>query len=185
MTTSLSITVNSTRADLNDYVRDTTDPRNEMIALSSLFSKIASGAIDGSVIVDKAATAYAKATGTITLDFAKTIATDTVTIGGNTITLITGTPSGATESKIETSSTKTASNLVTAINANTTMNPYLVATSALGVVTLTMFQPGLVGNFITLAKNSTTAAAIAVSAATLTGGLGGFSSAGTTYSRGL
>ena len=185
MTTSLCITVNSTRADLNDYVKDTTDPRNEMIALSSLFSKLAAGSIDGSVIVDKAATAFAKASGTITLDFAKTIASDTVTIGGNTITLVTGTPTAGIEAKIETNSTKTASNLVAAINANTTMNPYLVATSALGVVTLTMFQPGLVGNFITLVKNSTTAAAIAVSAATLTGGLGGFSSAGTTYSRGI
>jgi len=185
MTTSLCITVNSTRADLNDYVKDTTDPRNEMIALSSLFSKLAAGSIDGSVIVDKAATAFAKASGTITLDFAKTIASDTVTIGGNTITLVAGTPSGATEFKLDTSSTKTASNLVAAINANTTMNPYLVATSALGVVTLTMFQPGLVGNFITLARTFTTTGAIAVSAATLTGGLGGFSSAGTTYSRGI
>ena len=185
MTTSLCITVNSTRADLNDYVKDTTDPRNEMIALSSLFNKLAAGSIDGSVIVDKASTAFAKASGTITLDFSKTIATDKVIIGGNTITLVAGTPSGATESKIETSSTITASNLVAAINANTTMNPYLVATSALGVVTLTMFQPGLVGNFITLAKINTTASAILVSAATLTGGLGGFSSAGTTYSRGI
>ena len=185
MTTSLCITVNSTRADLNDYVKDTTDPRNEMIALSSLFSKLAAGSIDGSVIVDKAATAFAKASGTITLVFAKNLANDTVIIGGNTITLVTTTPSGATESKIESSSTITASNLVAAINANTTINPYLVATSVLGVVTLTMFQPGLVGNFITLAMTCTTSGAIAVSAATLTGGLGGFSSAGTTYSRGI
>jgi hypothetical protein len=65
------------------------------------------------------------------------------------------------------------------------LNPYMVATASAGVVTLTMFQPGVVGNMITLAKSASTPAGIAVSAATLTGGLGGYTTGATTYSRGL
>lgn len=185
MTTSLVLTVNTTRADLNKYLLASTDPRGECTALSHLFRDMAAGSINGSVIAQKATTAAVKATGTITLDYSNLTNNDTVTIGGNVITLVTGTPSGATQAKIETSSTKVATNLVAAINANTALNPYLVATSALGVVTLTMFQPGVVGNFITLAKSASTPAGIAVSATTLTGGLGGYTTGATTYSRGL
>lgn len=183
MTVSLVLTVNVSKADVNDYVKDTTDPRGECKALSTLFSSLASGAISGSVIVQKSSAASVSASGTVTLTYASTANNDTVTIAGVTLTCVTGTPSGYTQFKKETDATKTASNMVTAINNLTTLNKYVRATSALGVVTVSANQAGVVGNLITLATSNGTG--FAVSAAALAGGTGGAVEAQTTYSRGL
>jgi len=185
MTTSLVLTVNTTRADLNKYVKSSTSPRVECTELSQLFKSLASGTISGSVVAQKSSAAAAKATGTITLDYSNLTNSDTVTIAGQTITLVTGSPSGFTQSKIETPSTKCATNLAAAINGNTAINTFVSATSALGVVTITCLTPGVIGNAITLAKNTSTGAGGAVSAAALAGGTGGYATAGVTYSRGL
>jgi hypothetical protein len=179
------LTVNTTRADLDKYLLATTDPRGECTALSQLFQNLASGSINGSVIAQKAATAAVKASGTITLVYAKLVATDTVTIAGITITCVTGTPSGFTEFKKVTDLATTAANLAAAINGLATLKIYCSATAAAGVVTVTLNQPGIIGNVVTLAKSSSDADGITVSAATFAGGTGGYTTGATTYSRGL
>lgn len=89
-----------------------------------------------------------KATGTITLS--SHVATDTVTINGVTLTAI---ASGANSSQynVGVDDTATAANLVATINAHTTLSTMVLATSALGVVTLTALIPGAIGNAVTLA----------------------------------
>jgi phage tail sheath gpL-like len=57
--------------------------------------------------------------------------------------------------------------------ANTTTSTYLVATSALGVVTLTCKQPGLIGNAIGLIVTENTGSSIVPSAASLASGTNG------------
>lgn len=89
-----------------------------------------------------------KATGTVTLS--SHVATDTVTVNGIAFTCM---ASGATGNQynVGADDTETAANLVTALNANTTLDGMIIATSALGVVTLTALMPGELGNAITLA----------------------------------
>ena len=182
MTQSLVLTVNVDRADVNDYVKSSTDPRGEMNALSTLFSRIASGTISGSVVAQKAAVAAVAASGTMTVTYASVANNDTVAVAGVTLTCVTGSPTGA-QFKKETDATKTASNLAALINSLATVNIYVRATSALGVVTIKANQAGVVGNLIALATSNGTG--IAVSAAALAGGTGGAVVGATTYSRGL
>jgi phage tail sheath gpL-like len=68
-----------------------------------------------------------------------------------------------------TSDTASAAALVTAINADTTINKLVIATSAAGVVTLTALVPGAVGNKITLVASGT---GVTASGATLASGAG-------------
>lgn len=107
-----------------------------------------------------------KATGTITLS--SHVATDTVTVNGITFTCV---ASGATGNQynVGADDTATAVNLVAALNANTTLDGMIVATSALGVVTVTALVPGELGNAITLAIS----AHGSVSAARMAGGTNG------------
>jgi phage tail sheath gpL-like len=104
-----------------------------------------------------------KATGTITLS--SHVATDTVTVNGITFTCV---ASGATGNQynVGASDALTADALAAAINANTTLDGMVVATSASGVVTLTALFPGELGNGVTLAIS----AHGSVSAARMAGG---------------
>lgn len=108
----------------------------------------------------------AKATGTITLS--AHVATDTVTVNGITFTCV---ASGATGNQynVGADDTATAVALAAVLNANTTLDGMVVATSALGVVTLTALVPGELGNAITLAIS----AHGSVSAARMAGGTNG------------
>jgi phage tail sheath gpL-like len=107
-----------------------------------------------------------KATGTITLS--SHVATNTVTVNGITFTCM---ASGATGNQynVGADDTATAANLATALNANTTLDGMIVATSALGVVTLTALMPGELGNAVTLAISANGS----VSAARMSGGTNG------------
>lgn len=107
-----------------------------------------------------------KATGTITLS--SHVATDTVTVNGITFTCV---ASGATGNQynVGADDTATAVALAAALNANTTLDGMIVATSALGVVTVTALQPGELGNAVTLAIS----AHGSVSAARMAGGTNG------------
>jgi len=80
------------------------------------------------------------------------------TIGGTAVTV---TASGG--------DTATAAALVTAINANATVNKKGYATSALGVVTFRAMSPGTAGNAITLVASGT---GVTASGATLANGAG-------------
>lgn len=146
-----------------------TDARDKAINLKSIIDSLASGARNGSF--DLMADGV-RASGTITIDYSKIAANDTVTIAGVTFTCK---ASGATGNQFnkQTSATVTAANLVTAFNANTTLNKYLVASSADGVVTITCKQAGTIGNTITLAKTEGVSDSITLSAATLASGTNG------------
>lgn len=106
------------------------------------------------------------ATGTATL--ATVIATNTLVIGGVTLTCVN---SGATSVQFNkgTTDTGTATNLAAAINALTTINKVVQASSSGAVVTIVSLYPGTIGNLITLSAGGGT---ITVGAA-LTGGTDG------------
>ena len=108
----------------------------------------------------------AKASGTVTL--ASFVADDTVTING-LIFVGKASPSGALEFACGVSDTADAAALAAKINAHTTLDGMVVATSALGVVTLTALVPGELGNAVTLAIS----AHGSVSAARMAGGTNG------------
>lgn len=182
MTASLNLTVNASRAELNDYIRSSTDPRGECIALERLFKRLAAGTISGSVIAQKAAVAAVRASGTVTITHGNLNANDTVTICGITITAKASGATGA-QFNIGADATADAAALAACINALATLNIYVSATSALGVVTVTANQAGVVGNLFALATSDATA--YGLSAAAMAGGTGGANSAPVTYSRGL
>jgi hypothetical protein len=186
MAKSLNITVNVDRADVNDYVKSSTDPRGEATALSTLFARLASGTVSGSILVAKNAAAAVRASGTVTIIYANLAAADVVVVAGVTFTCVdTGSPTAVQFKKITDLAT-TVANLAAAINANTTTKLYVsAAVTSAGVVTITAHQPGAVGNLISLAETSANATGIVVSAAALAGGAGGVAEAPTTYSRGL
>lgn len=106
------------------------------------------------------------ATGTATLS--SVIATNTLVIGGVTIT---GVASGATsvQFNIGGTDTITAANIVATINALTTLNKVVQASSSAAVVTIMSLIPGTIGNLITTTAGGGT---ITVAAA-LTGGTDG------------
>ena len=85
---------------------------------------------------------------TIGATFASVVATDTLVIGGVTLTAVN---SGATSVQFNVGATDTitAANAATAINALTTVNKKVYATSSGAVVTITALVPGTVGNAIT------------------------------------
>lgn len=106
------------------------------------------------------------ATGTATL--ASVIATNTLVVGGVTLTCVN---SGATSVQFNKgiTDTITAVNLAAAINALTTINKVVQASSSGAVVTIVSLYPGTIGNLITLSAGGGT---ITVAAA-LTGGTDG------------
>lgn len=106
------------------------------------------------------------ATGTAT--FASVIATNTLVIGGVTITAVNSGPTSV-QFAVGATDTITAANAVTTINALTTMNKNVYATSSGAVVTIVSLHPGTIGNLITLSAGGGT---ITVAAA-LTGGTDG------------
>jgi phage tail sheath gpL-like len=134
--------------------------------LAQLVKRVSTGNEPGDCKVEVYA-ATNKATGTVTC--ASVQANDTVTVNG---VVFTAKASGAVanEFNVGVSDTACATNLAAAINASVTalIPNYVVATSALGVVTLTSAFFGLAGNQTTLASSNGTR--LAVSAARLTGG---------------
>ena len=107
---------------------------------------------------------YAKVTATL----ASVVATNTIVIGGVTLTCVN---SGASSVQFNkgTTDTLTAVNLAAAINALTTINKVVGATSSGAVVTIYSLYPGTIGNLIT---TTATGGTITVAAA-MTGGTDG------------
>lgn len=89
----------------------------------------------------------AKASGTIT--FSSIAAADVVTINGVAFTAKTSGAVGLTEFNIGADDTAAAANAAAVFNLHTTLDGMVVATSALGVVTITALVPGELGNGIT------------------------------------
>ena len=90
------------------------------------------------------------ANGTATLS--GVVATDTLVIGGVTITAVSGTPTSV-QFKVGATDAATAANVVATINALTTLNQVVQASSAAAVVTITCIIPGTIGNLVTLSQS--------------------------------
>lgn len=114
------------------------------------------------------ALAASVASGTVTL--ASVNVSDTVTVDGVVFTAV---ASGATGNQFNQGGTDTAdaASLVTAINANTTLDGIVLASNVAGVVTITALEPGELGNSVSLASSNGTR--LAVSGAALAGGTNG------------
>lgn len=127
-----------------------------MAALAEWVESFAGGRRRGTLTVKRDDGDAVAASGTVTLSGAS--GTVGATINGVSITVA-----------YATSDTNTASLLAAAINAsiNALVAPFVTATSALGVVTVTAKTKGVVGKTITLAASGTGALA---SGARLTGG---------------
>lgn len=106
------------------------------------------------------------ATGTAV--FASVIATNTLVIGGVTITAVNSGPTSV-QFAVGASDTITAANAVTTINALTTLNKVVQASSSGATITIVSLYPGTIGNLITLSAGGGT---ITVGSA-LTGGTDG------------
>lgn len=106
-------------------------------------------------------------TGSIDVQNAPAFASGTLTLSGGSGS-VGGTIGGqAVTVTWATSDTLSAAALAAAINANTTANTYVVATSALGVVTVTAIVPGTIGNSMSLVASGT---GVTASGSRLTGG---------------
>lgn len=122
---------------------DSDSPLISTRRVADLLRRVASSCHSATVRVG---TSMARATGTVTF-------TDAVT-NGQTCSIANVTVTGATSGNGTTSFTLSATiatqaaNLAALINANTTINKVLSATSAAGVVTVTSLVPGLVGDAI-------------------------------------
>jgi len=114
-------------------------------AIERYIGRMSGGAVSSKVYLS---TTVVPASGTIT--FSSFVATDTITINGTTLTG-SDTPSGASQFKTGTTDTLAAAAAAACINANTTLNKQVVATSALTVITITALVPGAFGNLGTIA----------------------------------
>lgn len=113
------------------------------------------------------------ASGTVTVNTAPLVATDSVTIGGTTLTGVSGSrTSGNDDFSVDgTTTSEIATEIIAAINdpANSfaaTVN----AMAIVNVVTITANTPGAGGNAITLSVSTTPPGGMTASGATLTGG---------------
>lgn len=183
--TTLMITVSTPRsvADLAGLLKDTSDPRGEMRALSHFFKRIEQGDDKGggvTVYVSDSASAPVRATNTLTLTYASISNNDTVVIAGTTLTCVTGTPSGGAQFKKQTDATVTAANLVACVNANATLKLLMFASNVAGVVTLRLLTFGAIGNQTPLVGST----GMVVGAATFASGAGGAETVAISYARG-
>ena len=177
---SVQITITNPK-DMSKLVKSGVQSNRENLqGISNLIQGLKAGALAGTINVSASATNAVAASGTITLVSA--VATNTVTIGKVVFTF-TSTPSVSTAiaQDVEVDGaddTADAAALAAAINANATSSAFLYATSALGVVTVTCRVPGLIGNYISLAKSG--APITVTGSGYLASGTGGAGSLGTT-----
>lgn len=143
--------------------------QDNLVRLINLLSGFACGAFDrGAVFVQGSTSDPVAAAATVTITHANVTNADTVTIANTVITAATS-GNGTTSWTIGADATADAVAMAACINANTTLNKQLVATSALGVVTLTALPKGVIGNGLGLATSDATAFALVAFA----GGTGG------------
>lgn len=98
------------------------------------------------------------AAGTVTFT-GRPVADEVLTICNTTLTAKDSGANGTTQFNTDASVVATtATNLAACINANTTLNKQVSATSSLGVVTITALIPGVVGNGFDLTESMTNTA---------------------------
>jgi len=173
----LNIMIATEKVDTASFKKPGQDSEN-LKRIASYLSQIAYGTKAASVDISDSAAAPVAAAATLTC--VSVIATDVVQIG--TITL-TGTSGGAEDDEFDidgASDTLDAAAIAAAINTNPTLSEIVVATSAVGVVTVTAHQKGVIGNHISISSVDST---ITASGAFLAGGLGGSKDAAETFSK--
>lgn len=135
-------------------------------SVSDYFLALGGGVREGLVTVKLGAV---QAAGTLTITSTGPALTNTIIIAGVTFTAVASSPTAVQFIRSDTPATA-AANIVTAINANTTLSGVVRASSAAGVVTVTAVVPGKSGNGLVMS----TAAANTV-AVSFTGGSDGTS----------
>lgn len=182
MASSLIITVKSDRADIAQVVKAASVSHVGLISLSNFFKKCSMGSENASVDVQynvDAAPVAASATATC----ASVAADDTITIAGVVLTAK-ASPSGEAQFSQAGSDTAAAASLVSKINAHSVLSKLVVASSAIGVVTVTCLTKGIIGNYLTFVSSDGTRLAVTGSGV-LAGGTGGINAAAVTYPAGL
>jgi phage tail sheath gpL-like len=153
--------------------------KNTLRRVANLLRGLDAGMLLGSVEIQYNSADPVAAAGSVALTYASIANNDTLTIGNQVLTCVTGTPSGYTQFKKETDAAATAANLVTAINNNSVLSLDFVATRATGTVTITCLTKGYQGNYTILSTSNGTGFGITAFAA----GAGGAHSAKTTIGR--
>jgi phage tail sheath gpL-like len=156
-----------TSRDYTDYVRSAQGRANGAKA-AMLLKSIADGTDLGQAYIGSASADPVAAASTVTITYGSAANADTVTVAGQVLTCVTGTPSTA-EFKKETDATKTATNMAAAVNAHATLSKHFTATSALGVVTITAKVKGSLGNLLAVTTSNGTGFGVV----SFTGGTGG------------
>lgn len=139
--------------------KQTSQDRTNLNALINLLSGFAIGALQGTVDVQSSSNDPVAAAATITITHANVTNGDTTTILNTVITAATS-GNGTTSWTIGANATADATALAACINANTTLNKQVVASSSSGVVTITALQKGVCGNGFALATSDATAFAL-------------------------
>lgn len=157
----------NTDADKSLVDTATSTPHKWAANFMNFFRGVRGGAYPASIEMVTSSTALVRASGTVTV--ASINADDTITINGTTLTGKSS-PSGQSQFDSDGSDTVVATAVAACINAHTSLTGIVIATSALGVVTVSASVKGLIGNCITLASSDNTR--LAVSAARLASGAG-------------
>lgn len=116
------------------------------LKLKNYFKQLISGIHPATV---QTKTNMVKASGTITLS--SWVNNDTITVHSVVFTAKTSGATGAFQVNIGADDTAAAVNCVTAINADTTLDGLVLASSSLGVITITALIPGELGNTVATA----------------------------------
>jgi phage tail sheath gpL-like len=164
----LNIQIKATSADASKYA--TTGKEHESLSKAiALLHGLQSGILSGAVTMAVSASDPVAASGTVTC--ASVADADTVTVGKIVLTAKTS-PSGAAQWARGVSNTADAAALAACINAHTTLNKLVSATSSGAVVTITTNAKGTIGNQVGLSSSSGTTLAVTGSGY-LTSGTGG------------
>jgi phage tail sheath gpL-like len=154
-------------------------PQQNLTRIANLVKGLASGSVQGSVEVQYNSEDPVAAAGSVVITYASVANNDTLTIGNQTLTCVTGTPSGYTQFKKQTDATTTGDNLAAAINNNSVLSLDFVASNNAGTVTITCLTKGYTGNHTILSTSNGTGFGITAFAS----GAGGAHSAKTTIGR--
>lgn len=183
MASTIQISVNSglTQAQAQRLLQiDPNKDREGLRAIKTLFNSIPNQ-VRAILTVQTGSAAPAAASGTATC--ASVAVNDTITIGNITFTAK-ASPSLETEFSQAGSDTADAASLASKINAHSTLQYVMAATSSLGVVTITCKQKGVIGNTVGLASSNGTRLAVSGSGF-FAGATGGAMDTASSYSLGL
>lgn len=133
------------------------DSRRSFNGLGNYISALAGDPYIGSM---RMITGAVQAYGLITFT-GRPVADETLSVLNTTLTAKDSGANGTTQFDTAVSNTTTATNLAACINANTTLNKQVVATSSLGAVTITSINAGTIGNGLQLSESMTTTTATA------------------------